>query len=312
MFAAFHSSRSLRRPRLGPIRSAVVALAAVALVGTGTAGASGDGRDPKFDPSRLTAPAMRPIPKVTPERMALKNGTVVYLLENHVLPRVQGTAYIKTTPLWIPDDKVGLGAITGMAIRSGGSTAHSGDWLDDRLAAIGASISSNIALDFASSGFTSLTENAPEVIGLWAEIMQKPALPEDKIELGRVSLRRQIASRNDEMFSLIQRIAPEAIYGKDSKWARQPEYATVEAVKRDDVAGLHRRVFEPSRMVLAIYGDFDTKTMKKMLAEKFGEWKGAGVAIPPDPPTPTPDPPTPTPDPPTPTPDPPTPTPDPT
>lgn len=260
---------------------ALALLTAFALLPAGAARAQ---LDPKWDPSKLVTPPLGKIKDVKPERFKLKNGIVVFVYEDHDLPVVSGVAYVRTNPVWIPNDKVGLGTVTGEVIRSGGSTAHSGDWLDDRLAAIGASINSSIGVDLANSGFRCLTDNTSEVIGLWAETLRRPALPDDKVELAKVKLRRSIASRNDEMTSVLIRVASEAVYGKGSPYARTPEYATVEAITRADVAELHGRVFEPSRMVIAVYGDFKTADMKKLLAAKFGDWKGAGVALPPLPP----------------------------
>src|SRR5690348_17225267 len=97
-----------------------------------------------WDPARLTTPPLRPIQKIEPLRKALRNGVVVYLLEDHSLPVVNGTAYVRSSPTWIPDQKLGLGTITGEVMRSGGTQAHPGDWLDDHLAAIGASISTGL------------------------------------------------------------------------------------------------------------------------------------------------------------------------
>ena len=268
--------------RAGRVAAAAFAITALFAVNSPSAAPI----DSKYDPSKLTTPALHPIQKITPERFVLKNGIVVYLLEDHDLPTVRGSAYLRSTPLWIPDDKVGLGDIMSTAMRTGGTAAHSGDWLDDRLAAIGASINSSHSVDFANSGFRCLTENTDEVIGLWAEMMREPAFPEDKIELARVGLRRQIASRNDELFSVIQRVASQAVYGKGSPWARWPEYATIEAVTHDDCVKLHQRVFDPSRMVLAIYGDFVTADMKKRLDAKFASWQGQGVPFPAQPPMP--------------------------
>ena len=265
-------------------RSAAVALALAALV---VASASTEAAiDAKYDPSKLTTPPLRPIQKITPERFVMKNGMVVFLLENHELPVVRGIAYVRSTPLWIPDDKVGLGDIVGTAMRSGGTEAHSGDWLDDRLAAIGAHIMTDHSTDYASASFRCLSENTDEVIGLWGEIMREPAFPEDKIELAKVGLRRQIASRNDELLSIVRRVATQAVFGKTSPWARLPEYVTVEAVTRDDCVKLHQKLFEPSRMVLALYGDFNSGDMKKRLEAKLGGWQGQGVPLPAQPPMP--------------------------
>ena len=95
----------------------------------------------KYDPSRVKAPPLGAIPTVQPERYELPNGAVVFLLENHELPVVRGTVYFRSTSAWESAEKVGLAAMTGQVMRSGGTASYPGDWLDDRLGQIGATIS---------------------------------------------------------------------------------------------------------------------------------------------------------------------------
>ncbi len=242
--------------------------------------------DPRFDPSKLAIPPLRPIRDVKPSRAVLANGVVVYLLENHDLPVVRGEAYVKASSLWEPADKAGLGELTGEVMRGGGSATKTGDWMDDRLAAIGASVSAHIGEDYAGASFRCLSENSAEVLGLLAEVMRRPAFPEDKIELAKVSLRRQIAGRNDELFDVLQRTSALAVYGKESPYARVPEYATVEAIVRADCVRMHARCFAPNRTILVIYGDFNKSAMQRLVAASFGDWKRDPAPTPSLPPLP--------------------------
>ena len=89
--------------------------------------------DSRFDPHHLVSPPLRALHVAQPERLALPNGTVVFLLEDHTFPVVSGTAYFPSSPSLIGDDRVGLAGLTGEVMRSGGSAAHTGDALDDRL-----------------------------------------------------------------------------------------------------------------------------------------------------------------------------------
>lgn len=267
------------------MRARITFLAGILLLSAAVSQAAAD--KSLYDPRKLVTPPIGRIQEVKPERFTLPNGIVVFLLEDHDLPIVSGTAYFRTSPTFVPGDRVGLGSLTGSVMRSGGTAKHSGDYLDDRLAAIGASITTGIGADMATSGFRSLTDNLGEVIGLWAGVLREPAFPDDKIELAKVGLRRQIASRNDEMMGVLTRVAPQAVYGKDSPWARQPEYATVEPIAAADCRALHAKVFVPERMVLAVYGDFKSADMKKLLAVRFGDWKKSGTPAPVLPPTPS-------------------------
>lgn len=240
-----------------------------------------------YNPKSLPVPPIGKIPAVTPERFVMPNGVVVYLLENHDLPVVKGTAYFRSSPAFEPANRAGLLSLAGEVIRSGGSATHSGDWLDDHLSAIGASISSNIDANLGSSGFRCLTENTAEIIGLWADIVRHPAFPDDKVELSKVSARQAIASRNDEMFTVLFRTAKQAVYGKASPWAREPEYASIEPITAADCRKVHGQVFVPERMIVAVYGDFRAADMKKLLLARFGDWKKSGTPAPVQPPTPT-------------------------
>src|SRR5512134_2891157 len=107
----------------------------------------------KYDPRKLPVPPIGRIPAVKPERLVLPNGVVVYLLENHDLPVVKGTAYFPSSPSLVPAGRAGLLGLAGEVMRSGGSAAHAGDWLDDRLGSIGAAINSNVGTGLANTGF---------------------------------------------------------------------------------------------------------------------------------------------------------------
>ena len=242
--------------------------------------------DSRFDPSHLTIPPLHPIPKVTPQRSALSNGLVLYLLEDHSLPRVDGVLYMKASSTWAPAAKAGLGGLTAEVMRSGGSATQSGDWMDDRLAAIGGSVTSSMSPDLASINFNSLAEHFSEVLGMVAEVCRRPAFPDDKIELSKVGLRRQIASRNDEMSNVLSRVARQSVYGKDSPYARTPEYATVEAITRDDCVAFHKLCYVPERAILVVYGDFKSGDVKQQVSKLFADWKKSGAAPPAMPPMP--------------------------
>ncbi len=77
-----------------------------------------------------------PLPEIQlPEytRYELNNGMVVYLMEDHELPLVSGTAIIKTGNRLEPSEKVGLATLVGTVMRTGGTTEHSGDELNQLL-----------------------------------------------------------------------------------------------------------------------------------------------------------------------------------
>jgi len=243
--------------------------------------------DARFDPHHIASPALRPLHVPVPERLELPNGVVVFLLEDHTLPLVSGTVYCPASPGLSPEAQAGLAAMTGNLMRRGGSTSMPGDSLDDRLAAIGASISTWISDELGYAGFRCLRENADEVVGLFADVVRHPALPDDKLELVKLSKHQEIASRNDEALSIAFRLANRAVYGQGTPWARTPEHATVDAVRAEDCRRLHAQVFVPERLVLAVFGDFDSHDMSARITRAFADWKRSGTPAPAIPPVAT-------------------------
>ena len=100
-----------------------------------------------------------PLPEITLpdyERYELDNGMVIYLMEDHQLPLVSGSAIIRTGSRYEPADHVGLAGITGTVMRSGGTTEHSADELNEILEQRAASIETGIGSSSGSASFSVL------------------------------------------------------------------------------------------------------------------------------------------------------------
>ena len=56
------------------------------------------------------------------------------------------------------------------------------------------------------------------------------------------------------------------------------EYQSLDAIQRQDLVNFHQRYIRPDQMILGIVGDFDTETIKPLIAQQFGQWQGKGKA----------------------------------
>ena len=115
----------------------------------------------------LKFPVLKPIPIPHIEEYTLPNGMRIYLLEDHELPLINGTARIRTGNLFDPPDKVGLADVTGILIRSGGAGNNTGDQLDEQLEDIAASVESDIGETSGSVSFSTLKDHADDVMGIF-------------------------------------------------------------------------------------------------------------------------------------------------
>jgi zinc protease len=218
------------------------------------------------------------IPKI--DETTLPNGLKIYLLENHELPLVRGTALIRTGNLFDPADKVGLATITGDAIRAGGTASKTGDQIDEQLENIAASVESSIDESFGRVAFSTLKERTDEVLGVFHDVLTQPAFREDKIDLAKSQIRGGISRRNDDAPGISQREFADLLYGPKTPYGWQIEYATIDNIKRSDVEAFYKRYYFPANVILAVQGDFNAAEMKAKLQTLFGSWQAQQPPVP--------------------------------
>ena len=231
----------------------------------------------------LKFPALRQIqiPKV--DEFTLPNGMKVYILENHELPTVRGLALIRTGNLFDPADKTGLASMTGSLIRSGGTATKSGDQIDEELENIAASVESAIEESYGSISFSTLKERTDEVLGTFHDVLTSPVFNQNKLDFERQQLRGSIARRNDEAHTVTEREFTDAVYGHNTPYGREMEYATIDKIRRDDVVAFYKRYYFPANVMLAVQGDFSAPEMKAKLEKIFGSWNATQPPVPPFP-----------------------------
>ena len=232
----------------------------------------------------LKFPPLKRIPIPNVATYTLPNGMKLYLLEDHELPVVSGTIRVRTGNLFEPADKVGLATITGVVMRSGGTKNKTGDQLDEELENIAASVESDIGESSGTVSFTSLKENTDQVLGIFKDVLTQPEFRQEKIDLTKSELRSSIARRNDDAHSIASREFTNIVYGRDTPYGWEMEYATLEPIVRDDLIAFYRRYFFPANMLMAVWGDFSTADMEAKLTKLFEGWNVQQTPVPPFPP----------------------------
>jgi zinc protease len=211
-------------------------------------------------------------------RYKLDNGMVVYLMEDRELPLVGGTVLVRTGERLEPPDRVGLASIAGSVMRTGGTTKHSGDELNQLLEQRAASVETDIGTTSGSASFSALSEDLETVFDLFAEVVQQPAFAQDKLDLAKTQVAGQIARRNDDPNDIVDREFSKLIYGNSSPYARTVEYQTLDNISRQDLVAFYEKYFHPENTILGIIGDFDSAKMRSLIQEKFGNWKPTSPA----------------------------------
>ena len=212
------------------------------------------------------------IPKY--ERYQLKNGLVVYLMEDHQLPLVGGNALIRTGSRLEKPDQIGLAEITGTVIRTGGTEKHASAELNELLEQRAATVETAIGISSGSASFSALTEDINQVFDLFAEVVRYPAFATNQIELAINQQKGEISRRNDDPGDIASREFKKIIYGDDSPYARTVEYADLKKISREEIIDFYKTYFRPEHTILGIVGDFQPEKMKQLIEKAFGDWQG--------------------------------------
>jgi len=222
---------------------------------------------------KIVIPPLHDFKPVQPRRIALENGLVIFLQEDHELPFIDGSILIRGGSRDEPAAKTGLVKLYGQTWRTSGTATVSGDVLDDQMEAKAARLETSGGVASTSVSWSSLKGDFDGVFAQTMDLLLHPAFKADKLALAKRQIDTGISRRNDDAGSIASREAQAVVYGKTSPYAREAEYATVGAVTLDDLNSWHAKTVVPNGMIVSISGDFDSPAMEAKLRSAFSGLK---------------------------------------
>ncbi len=223
--------------------------------------------------NEIQTPQLRKFSMPQPKRIQLSNGMVIFLQENHELPIINASATIRGGSRDVAAAKAGLLGIYTGSWRTGGTTAKTGDELDLFLEGRAALVETGGDEDSTAVSMNVLKGDFDAVFPIWVDVLRNPTFREDKITLAKTQANTGISRRNDDPSGILGRELAKLGYGADSPYARQPEYATIASITRDDLLAFHKQTVHPNNIILSFSGDFDSAKVEKRLRDTFGSWK---------------------------------------
>ncbi len=217
----------------------------------------------------IPIPPLPPFNPAQPKRIQLKNGTVIFLAEDHELPFISGFIEMKGGSRDEPAAKVGLVELYGSTWRTSGTATQDGDKLDDILEAKAAKVETGGDIDSTSIEWNCFKQDEDQVFAIVLDLLQHPVFSEEKLKLAQQQMATGIVRRNDSASEIASREAARLVYGATSPYGRQPEIATMMSVTVADLKAWHERTVIPNGMIIGVSGDFDSAAMEKTLRAAF-------------------------------------------
>jgi predicted Zn-dependent peptidase len=205
-------------------------------------------------------------------RRVLSNGVPVFMAASPEFPLVTISFSFQGGTSMEPADKAGLAGMTGAMIRQGGTRSMDPKTFDEEVDFLAANISASIGGTTSGASLNALTANLDEAFDLFLEMLREPRFDEARLGVLRAQQFENIKTRDDNGLQIALRELGFLMWGEDHFEARQPTRASLESITREDMLALHRRIFHPGNLMIAVTGDFEPDSMLAMLERRLADW----------------------------------------
>lgn len=215
------------------------------------------------------------------ERVVLENGTVLILNENHDVPLIGLEAVVRGGASTDPADKHGLANLLASLLEKGAAERSAVEFAE-AVAAVGGKLSAAAGLESLSVSADFMAKDAPLMVELVADMLQRPTLARSEFEkLRDRSINLIKAAKGSDPSNLMPAYANAFLFG-DHPYGNPVagSESSLANVTHDDVLAYQQNMVGADRLIISVSGDFESATMREALTTAFGEWRPAAAELP--------------------------------
>jgi hypothetical protein len=215
------------------------------------------------------------------QEATLSNGLRVALLEDHKLPTFSVQLLLTGGGLDDPDSQHGLAMVTASLLREGTAKRTSRE-IAEQLATLGGVFSAGASPSSGETaiGFGGLSDKAPAIFALAADIVRNPAFPEAELQKYKTRFVSQLQQQRIQPNFAAQEEFMRAVYGTHPGSYVVPPEKVLTALTRADLDRYHKAHYVPNNGIVLAYGDFTLKSLVQQLETAFGDWpQGAATKV---------------------------------
>lgn len=214
------------------------------------------------------------------ERVILRNGVTLLLMERHDVPLIAVDASLRGGAVTDAPGKFGAAQLLSQWLLKGAGARNAEQFAED-VAAVGGSIDASASLEAITVDGEFMSRDQQLMVELLRDVLLHPHLDDNEF----VKLRdRQIEFLRAEKDSNLDALLP--IYAASALFGTHPyghpiagDETSLRALDAQDVKRVYEQQLGADRLVIAVAGDFETAKLKQQLTKAFGEWRAAGVGI---------------------------------
>ncbi|HYA97974.1 MAG TPA: pitrilysin family protein [Methylomirabilota bacterium] len=211
------------------------------------------------------------------EKVVLKNGLTVLLMEKHGVPIVSLSAIVKTGAAADPAGQEGLASTTAGLLRKGTQKRNAQQFAAD-LDFIGGSFGAEAGADFTTVSGEFLLKDLARGLDLFSDALFHPTFPQEEVDKLLAQSIDGIKGAKDDPGSVLP------IYYRGYLFGAHPygrsadgDENSLKKIQRAGIAKFYETYYAPGNTILAVAGDFSAAEMRKKIEETFGAWPAKSV-----------------------------------
>ena len=206
------------------------------------------------------------------QKFILKNGLIVYLMEQHEVPTISVAAILPAGAIY-DGDKNGLASFTADGLQYG-TKSFTKSQIEEQLDFLGASLSTFANKESAglSSKFSKTDQD--KVFPIIKEVLLFPVFNPEEFAKEKARGLQQLERAKESPRNVIANYWDKFIYG-DHPYANPTsgKVSTISKIETADLKSFYVKNYRPNGAAIAITGDFNSALMKAKITKMFSEWK---------------------------------------
>jgi zinc protease len=206
------------------------------------------------------------------EKVTLKNGMTLLLMEKHSVPMVSLAAIVKAGSVTDPAGEEGLASVSAGLLRKGTAKRNSQQFSED-LDFIGARFDADSGVDYTAISGEFLAKDLDKGLDLFSDAILHPSFPQAEVDKLLAQEIDAAKAAKDEAQGVALNYYYGYLFGKHP-YARSEsgDELSLARIKRDAIVKLYETNYTPENTIFAVAGDFDAAQMKTKIEQVFGSW----------------------------------------
>jgi zinc protease len=211
------------------------------------------------------------------KRYELSNGIILLVLENHANPTVSISGNMRAGEYFSPPGKEGLAGLT-TSMLSKGTKRRSKLEIAEEMESAGARIGISSNTFTVSINGQSLTRDLPLIVSTLAEELREPAFPAAELEKMKHRIIANIREQQEDTRVRAYDRLTQLVFPETNPFHQTPVekfISQIESVSVDDIREFHSKIYGADSMILAVAGDVEPESVRALIEEKLGNWRGS-------------------------------------